>query len=87
MNLKDEFITWIYKNSNPNLSTVGRDTLSKNIDESNKYFDRDIMEVDESNYEEIIDYLKKELYKTNKAFQEYNASVVDQGLFWGRKII
>ena len=75
MNLKDEFITWIYENSNPNLSTVGRDNLSKNIDESNNYFDKDIMDVDESNYEEIIEYLKKELYKTNKAFQEYNASV------------
>lgn len=76
MNLKEEFITWIYKNANPNLSSLSKAIISKNLDESNKFFDRDILEVDESNYNEILQYLRKELYNnTNKAFNEYSASV------------
>jgi hypothetical protein len=75
MNLKEEFIEWIYKNSNPNLSAVGRNTISKNIDDSNNFFDRDILDVDESNYKEMVEFLKEELYRTNMAFQDYNASV------------
>lgn len=75
MNLKEVFINWIYKNSNPNLTSLPKATLSKNIDESNGFFDRDIMEVDDSNYKEMREYLQEELYRKNNLFQEFNAAV------------
>lgn len=75
MNIKEEFIEWIYKNSNPNLTSITRPTLSRNIDESKEFFDRDIMEVDEGNYNEMLGYLREKLYKKNTPFDAYSTSV------------
>lgn len=75
MNLKDEFIEWIFKNANKNISSQKPTTLAKEIEESNKYFDRDILDINESNFSEMLAYLQKELYNKNKAFRNYSASV------------
>ncbi|WP_324720964.1 AAA family ATPase [Salinimicrobium sp. HB62] len=75
MNVKEEFIDWIYKNSNPNLSSLGRETISKNIDESNEFFDRDIMEVNHSDYNEMRKYLREELYQKDTPFDKFSAGV------------
>lgn len=75
MNLKDEFIEWIFKNANKNISSQKPTTLANDIEESNKYFDRDIFDINESNFSEMLAYLQKELYNKNKAFRNYSASV------------
>ncbi len=75
MSLKEEFIKWLYINANKNISNLKEETISKDIEDSNQYFDKDILDVNESNFREMWDYLKEELYNKNIAFRNYSASV------------
>ncbi len=75
MNLKEEFVKWFFKNANGKYSSLNEYTVSQDLEESNKRFDMDIFEVDESNYNETLEYLRKELYRKGSDFDNYSADV------------
>lgn len=75
MVLREEFINWFFDNANGRYSGLTRNIVSQDLEESNKLFDRDVFKVDENNIEEILNYLKKELYRKDSSFDRYSAAV------------
>ncbi len=74
-NVKEEFIAWFFKNTNGRYENLKDHIVRGDIKESEKYLDRSIFEVNESNYKELLEYLKKELYRKESAFVKYSASI------------
>ncbi len=75
MNLKEEFITWFFDNANGRYSGLNRNIVSQDLEESGKHFNRDVFKVNEFNFNEIQNYLEKELYRKDSSFYSYSATV------------
>lgn len=73
MNLKEEFIKWFFKNANGRYSGLTKAIVIKDIEESQKHFDKNIFEVYESNYSDLMEYLRKELYRKDSSFFDFSA--------------
>src|SRR5690606_5447183 len=75
MNVKEEFIKWFFNNANGRYGNLKEYTVREDIEESLRTLDRNIFEVDESNYKDLINYLRQELYRKDGAFFKYSADV------------
>ena len=73
--LKEEFIKWFFKNANGRYNSLKENTVRDDLMESEKHFDRKIFDVDDSNFKETLDYLKKELYNKEGSFYKYSAEI------------
>ena len=74
-NLKEEFIKWFFENTNGRYDNLKEDTVREDIIESEKHFNRNIFIVNESNHEEIIDFLRNELYRKDGSFYKFSEEV------------
>jgi len=71
MNVKDEFIKWFFKNTDRKYGSISESQFKSDLEESQKYFNRNLYEVDSSNFKELIDFLDSELYE-NEEFLKYS---------------
>ena len=62
MSVKKEFIDWLIEKQKVNYFGNKRDTINKNLDKYNTYFEIDLYEVNKENYRQVINLILKILY-------------------------
>lgn len=63
MTIKEEFIQWFLNNKGDKYQSVSENVIRNDILQSKELLDRDIFEVSEKNFRNIIRYIEDELYK------------------------
>ncbi len=71
-NLKEEFIKWFFKNTDRKYGSLNEKNLRDDLENSQKLLEKNIFEVDESNYKYIVEYLSKYIYKKDTPFFNYS---------------
>jgi len=72
-NLLDEFILWYFKNTTRKDGSLTETNIRNDFENSNKLIDKDILNVSESNFSDMLDYLLIELYKKGTPFHKYSS--------------
>ncbi|WP_304137838.1 McrB family protein [Mesonia mobilis] len=73
MSVKKEFIDWLIEKQKVNYFGNKRDTINKNLDKYNTYFEIDLYEVNKENYRQVINLILKNAYEDEQSdFFQYS---------------
>lgn len=73
--IKDKFLDWFYNKSIQKYSTVNRERISQDLDESNSFFEENIFNVNKNNYLRIIEIINKARKDKGGDFYQFSASL------------
>ncbi|WP_299155348.1 AAA family ATPase [uncultured Christiangramia sp.] len=73
MTVKEEFIEWFLSNKGTKYQSVTENVIRNDIRTSIELLGRNIFDVTQDNYLDVINYIEDELYKKNTSFDEFSS--------------